>query len=67
MYMRETGFYTHEINPPKQHFLGRWLGSNVSTSDKTLFAKGTQAGQVQQQWAREIGQMNKDCNEIVSY
>jgi hypothetical protein len=64
MYMRETGFLTNELNPPPQHFMARWFGSNTVTSDARVFAKGTQAGQVQQQWMREIGNLNKTVTKL---
>jgi hypothetical protein len=64
MYMRETGFYTNDLNPPNQHYVARWLGSNTVTSDPKLFAKGTQAGQVQQQWMREIKDLNKTVTKL---
>jgi hypothetical protein len=64
MFMRETGFYTNDINPPKQHFLARWFGSTTTTSDPKLFAKGTTAGQVQQQWTRELKNMNKTVTKL---
>jgi hypothetical protein len=63
-FMRETGFYTNDINPPKQHFASRWLFTPFTTSDAKLFAKGTTAGQVQQQWMRESKDMNKTVTKL---
>ena len=64
MYMRETGFYTNDINPPKQHFMARWFGTPFTTSDARLAAKGTQAGQIQQQWMRELKDLNKTVTKL---
>jgi hypothetical protein len=64
MNMRETGFLTSQLNPPTQHFMARWFGSNTVTSDAKVFAKGTQAGQVQQQWIREIKDLNKTVTKL---
>jgi hypothetical protein len=63
-FMRETGFWTHDINPPKQHFIARWTGTPFSTSDFNLAAKGTTAGQVQQEWLRYIKDLNKAVTKL---
>lgn len=64
MYMRETGFLTNDLNPPNQHFMARWFGTPFTTSDAKLAAKGTQSGQVQQQWIRELKDMNKTVTKL---
>jgi hypothetical protein len=63
-YVRETGFWTNDLNPPNQHFMARWFGTPFATSDFRVAAKGTASGQIQQQWLREIKGLNKSVTKL---
>ena len=63
-YLRETGFYTGDLNVPKQNFLARWFSSPYETSDFNVAAKGTASGYAANAWRKATSDLNKAVTKL---